>query len=299
MTLDQLHTFLAVLDEGGFSRASKALGIGQSTISFHIRELEKSLGVRLLDRGKRTARATPAGRELRRYAARMLALKSEALVRLREEESGETGRVKVAASTIPAEYLLPPILAKYHRAHPRVAIQVEVSDSRRALDALLAETCDFAVVGARSRDPRLRFSAFASDEIVLIGPARGPLAKTRRLSRAELAGHTLVLREQGSGTREAIDAVLGGTRGRRGAGRAREPLLVGSSEAVKRCVMEGLGLGFVSRLAVQEELAAGRLRSISVPGLPVRRQFFTARLAGVTPPASARALLEVMVRKNR
>jgi DNA-binding transcriptional LysR family regulator len=299
MTLDQLRTFLAVLEHGGFSHAAKARGIGQSTISFHIRALEKSLGVRLLDRGKSRVRATPAGRELRRYATRMIALESEALARLREEESGESGRVQIAASTIPAEYLLPPLLARFHRAHPRVAIQVEVSDSRRAVQALLAEECDFAVVGARSREPRLRYSVFASDEIVLVGPARGPLGKTRRLSRAQLATHTLVLREEGSGTRDAIDAVLGRSRAAHAAAGARTPLLVGSSEAVRRCVLEGLGLGFISRYAVAEDLAAGRLQNISLPGLPVRRQFFIARLAGVTLPASVRALLEVMGRKNR
>ena len=103
MEIDQLRTFLSVLDHGGFSRAAEALRVGQSTVSFHVKALETAVGARLLDRRRGRVRATPAGRLLARYALKLVALRDEALARLRDEEAGERGRVRVAASTIPAE----------------------------------------------------------------------------------------------------------------------------------------------------------------------------------------------------
>src|SRR5438128_1730390 len=103
MEIDQLCTFLAVLEHGNFSRAAESLRLGQSTVSFHIKALESAVGARLIDRGGRGVRPTAAGRLLRRYATRLVALRDEALARLRTEEKGESGHLVIAASTIPAE----------------------------------------------------------------------------------------------------------------------------------------------------------------------------------------------------
>jgi len=107
MDVGQLRTFLAVLEHGSFSHAAEALRIGQSTASFHIKALETSVGTRLLDRRGGRVRPTATGAVLRRYALRIVSLRDEALARLRAEESGEAGRLTIAASTIPGEYLLP------------------------------------------------------------------------------------------------------------------------------------------------------------------------------------------------
>src|SRR5262245_19682297 len=174
MELGQLRTFLAVLEHGSFSRAAQALRVGQSTVSFHIRALEESAGARLLDRRGRSVRVTSAGASLRRDATRMLSLHEEALARIRSNEAGEAGALAIAASSVPGEHLLPPVLAAFRRKHPGVEIAVSVSDSRRALASLLAQDCDLALIGAREADRRITFTAFAEDEIVLAGPAGGP-----------------------------------------------------------------------------------------------------------------------------
>src|SRR5262249_6663977 len=145
---------------------------------------------------------------LERDAHRMLALRDDALARLRAEETGETGRVTIAASTIPAEYLLPPVLAEFRRRRPRVAVTVEVSDSRRALAQLHTGTCDVAVVGARQRDASLRFRALAGDEVLVVGARGGPWARRRPLGRAELARMPWIVREAGSGTGDTVEAVF-------------------------------------------------------------------------------------------
>src|SRR5438552_2422241 len=128
MDLDQLRTFLAVLEHGNFSRAAQALRLTQSTVSFHVKALETELGARLVDRvggrpssGSTAIRPTAAGRVLRRYAGRLLALRDEAVARVAGEEHAHAGRVQIAASTIPAEYVLPGRLRDFQRGHPNVS----------------------------------------------------------------------------------------------------------------------------------------------------------------------------------
>jgi DNA-binding transcriptional LysR family regulator len=297
MEIDQLRTFLAVHEHGSFSRAAEAVHLSQSTVSFQIKALETAVGSRLLDRRGGRVRPTDTGRLLRRYAQRIVSLREEALARTRAEEEGQAGRITIAASTIPAEYLLPPALARLRRTHPGVQVVVQVSDSRRAGLALLAQECDLALVGSRLRDRRLVCAPFAEDEVLLVGPSPNPFAPSGRLGPKQLARVPLVLREEGSGTREAVAAIL--ARRDAAGGAAPAAVQVGSTEAAKRCVLAGLGLTFISRRAVADELAAGRLRAVAVPGTPVRRTFHAARLRAVTPSAAARAFWDVLVRKNR
>lgn len=289
MELDQLRTFLAVLEQGRFTRAAQALHVGQSTVSFHLKALESTVGARLVDRRRGGVRPTAAGRLLRRYAERIVALRDGAVRALKAEEAGATGRVLIAASTVPGEVLLPPSLARFRKAHPGVAVRVTISDSRQALAALLADACDLALVGSRPTDRRLVATAFADDEIVLVGPPTAP----RRLTPLELREQPLVVREEGSGTRDAVARLLAGGEPR------LPPVEVGSAEAAKRGVLAGLGLAFLSRVMVKDDLDAGRLHVIAVPGTPVERRFFAARLREATPAPAVRALLRQLVQDYR
>ena len=296
MDVDQLRTFLAVLEHGSFSRAAEALRIGQSTVSFHIKALETAVGARLLDRRGGHVRPTATGGILRRYAVRIVSLRDEALARVRAEESGQAGRLAIAASTIPGEYLLPPVLAEFLAAHPRVAVTVEVSDSRKAIAQLLAHECDLALVGARARDKRIAYTPFAEDEVVLVGRASDPLHQ-RRWSARDLDKVRIIVREEGSGTRQAVSAFLARHAPSRADHQAR--LQAGSTEAAKRCALHGIGLALLSRHSVAEDLDAGRLAVVSAPGLPVRRSFYAARLRTATLSAAARALFDLLLQKSR
>jgi DNA-binding transcriptional LysR family regulator len=280
--IDQLRTFLAVLEHGSFSRAAEILRVGQSTVSFHIKALESAAGARLLDRGPTGARATAAGATVRRYAQRILALRTEALEQVRAEEAGEMGRLVIAASSVPGELLLPRLVARFLAAHPRVSVTVAISDSRRAIASLLAQECDLCFVGAASRDKRIVLRGFADDEVVLVG--RSDRASTR-MSAEELAHTRIIVREHGSGTRTAAARVLAKI-----AERGDVPLLeVSSSQAAKRCALEGAGLALLSRLVVADELARSELVAVPFPGLPVRRRFLMGRLRSVTLSPAARS----------
>ena len=288
MEFDQLRTLIAVLDHGSFTRAAEALGISQSTVSFHIKALEQDVATKLIDRGREGVHPTSHGKLLRRYADALLALRTEAEATLLAHDRGAVGRVVVAASTIPGEYLLPPALARLRSSHPEVSVVVQVSDSARAIAALNTDECDLALVGTVPQDRRLEVRAFAQDEIVLVGPVPNPYALK---ASDDLTGVPLVLRQEGSGTRDAVAAIvaagLGG--GKRGA-----TVEVGSSEAAKRCIAAGVGLGFVSKIAIADELERGLLQVISLDGTPVQRRFFIATRRGATLSPAATALLEVL-----
>jgi DNA-binding transcriptional LysR family regulator len=285
---DHLATFLGVLEHGSFTRAAEVLGLSQSTVSFHVKALETSVGVKLIDRGRDGVDTTAHGRVLRRYAAQLLTLRNEAESALRAIDEGLTGYVLVAASTIVGEYLLPRSLARLRESHVGVSVSVAVSDSRRAIASLLAGEADVALVGGMPRDRRLTVRPFAHDEIVLVGPGAGGVEPA---ADGSLASTPLVLRREGSGTREAVADVLAAALANARAGTTVE---VGSTEAVKRCVEAGLGLGFVSRIAISDELEAGRLRIVEVRGLPIRREFHIALRKGATLPPAAAALVEIL-----
>lgn len=281
MEFDQLRTLLAVLEHGGFTRAAEALGLSQSTVSFHIKSLEKSLGTRLLDRGRDGVRATVHGTTLARYAGRMLDLRLQAASSLGALDTGVVGRIDVAASTIPGEYLLPDVLAQLRRTHPGVSVSVHVGDTSRAVGALREGIVDLAITGSPSGDRKIEETPIAQDTVVLVGPKPPPEGFS------ELIGVPLVLRREGSGTRAAVADVVaraldGGEPG---------PIVeVGSTEAAKRCALAGLGLAFVSQRAVEAELATGVLYVHPLLGLPAARTFYLATVRGMTLSPGAAAL---------
>lgn len=292
MEFDQLRTLLAVLEHGSFTRAAEALGLSQSTVSFHVKGLEATVGSRLLDRGRDGVRATPQGEVLRGYAERLWALRGEALEQLRAESHGQRGRVVVAASTIPGEYLLPPFLARLRLSHPGVSVRVSVSESARALASLMARECDLALVGRRPSDRALAAQPFAEDEVVLVGPSPNPFVVPGKALDVESLRHVpLVLRGEGSGTRAAVAELL--ARALTESDTAARAV-VGSTEAAKRCVLAGMGLSFLSRHAVADELVAGRLEIVPLPGTPVARRFWVVWLRDRSPSSAAAALLSLL-----
>jgi DNA-binding transcriptional LysR family regulator len=297
MEFDQLRTFLAVVEHGNFGRAADALHMAQSTASFHIKALETHLGSRLLDRGGGVVRLTSSGQTLKAYAGRILSLRSEAEARITAVTDGEAGELTIAASTVPGEYLLPAALVAFCAANPAVGININVSDSRRATAMALAGDVDLAIVGAEPTDRRLESRPVAHDEIVLVGPKGDPFGVGDRLAPDGLAAVPLIRREDGSGTRDAVAAIVArGTPqpGVEGAARIR----VGSTEAARRCVRQGLGVGFLSRIAVADDLAAGLVRVIEMEGLPIRRTFYGVWRTGATLAAAGAKLLDVVAEQN-
>jgi molybdate transport repressor ModE-like protein len=262
--------------QGSVSAAAAAIGIGQPSASQHLRLLEAAAGQRLVERTGRGSRLTEAGRVLAARAAQALSSLGAA-----EEELGalaglKTGTIHIGASTAPGVYLLPDTLGCFRRSYPGVTVEVEVAASDEILSRLLRGRVQLALVGASEAREGIELDPFLEDEIVGVAkPGLAPLTKGR-LATAQLSKFMLLAREPGSSSQRAIDDELHAI--------GVNPSGVwelGSSEAIKRAAREGLGLAFLSRYAVAEEVERGDLASFRLAGRrPLLRHFSVARLAG-------------------
>jgi LysR family transcriptional regulator, low CO2-responsive transcriptional regulator len=276
--------------QGSVSAAAAAIGIGQPSASQHLRLLEAAAGQRLVERTGRGSRLTDAGQVLAARAAQALTSLGAA-----EEELGaiaglQTGTIHLGASTAPGVYLLPDTLGCFRRSFPGVTVEVEVAASGEILKRLLAGRVQLALVGETAADERIELEPFLEDEIVgVTKPGLAPLKKGA-LAPAGLADFMLLSREPGSSSQRFIDEELLAV-GIKPAGVWE----LGSSEAIKRAAREGLGLAFLSRYAVAEEVERGDLESFRLAGRPpLVRQFSVARLAGRPLSPAERSFVETL-----
>ncbi len=284
LSIRQIEVFVALIEHESFTRAARSLDLSQSTVSGHIADLERRLGVRLVERERGGVRPTAAGDALLRPARDVLRADSSALMAVEELSGLLSGSLMVGGSTIPSSYLLPDLFARFHEGYPGVALRLMTGDSREVLDAIINATIEVAIVGApASRD--LLSDRVDSDSLVLIMSPQHPLAGSRIWKHADLLEGPLVMREKGSGTRSATDAALAKLLGDDAS--LKVACEVGSTEAVKAAVRSGLGAAFVSNLAVKDELESGSLVSAKIKGFDVQRDFYlVSRKESVLSPAA-------------
>jgi molybdate transport repressor ModE-like protein len=272
----RMRLLVEIERQGSLSAAAAAIGIGQPSASQHLRLLEAAAGQRLVERSGRGSSLTEAGKVLAGRAAQALASLGAGEEELHALAGLQTGTIRVGASTAPGAYLLPDTLGCFRRDFPGVTVEVEIAASGEILDRLLAGRVQLAIVGAQQADPRVRLEPFLEDEIVGIAkPGLLPL-KAGKLNPAEIASLTLLSREPGSSSRELAERELQSLAIRPGT-----TWELGSTEAVKRAAREGLGIAFLSRYAVAEEVERGDLEFFRLRGRPpIRRDFSIATLAG-------------------
>jgi molybdate transport repressor ModE-like protein len=288
----RLRLLVEIDRRGSVSAAARAIGIGQPTASQHLRLLETAAGRRLVERDGRGSRLTEAGRVLAARAGDALSALETAEEELRALDGLLAGTIHLGASTAPGAYLLPDVLGCFRREYPGVAVEVEVAASGEILRRLLEGRVQLAVVGAQEADARIALEPFLEDEI--IGVAKSGLLPLEdgRLDPRLIADLTLLSREAGSSSRELVEAEL------RSAGVwPRDRWELGSPEAIKRAAREGLGIAFLSRYAVAEEVDTGHLESFRLSGRPpLRRNFFVARTAGRALAPSEREFVATLTR---
>jgi len=272
MDLRQLEIFAKVAELGSFSRAAELLHLTQPTVSEHIRALEDELGVRLLDRLGRGTGPTAAGRLLLTYATRMLALAREARQALDSFQGRMRGELVVGGSTIPGEYILPPLLGRFREKFPEISSTLLIGDTQEVVSWVAEGRVEVAVVGARSPQRGLEFREMMPDEEIVVVPTGHPWSGRADVTLEELAAEPLLIRERGSGTRAALEAAL--ERARLDLGALRIVGEIGSSQAIKQAVKAGMGITILSRIAVEEECRQGRLAALRVRGLSITRSFY-------------------------
>jgi DNA-binding transcriptional LysR family regulator len=295
MTFRQLESFLAVAREGSFSRAALRIHLSQPTLSEHIHELERELGVALFDRRGRRVTLTDAGRVFAPHAAHIVAAAGDARQAVTELDGLAQGTLLVGASTTPGIYVLPRVVAAFEQRYPGVTLSLSIANSRVIEERVRAEELDVGVVGGHVLGPGERcLTAGLVDELVLITSPRHPWARRAPISRRELATERLLIREPGSATRHVMERAL------QQAGVApTRTIELNHTEAIKQSVMAGLGVAFVSRHAVRVEVLARQLAVVPVRGLRIRRHFHVIQGERRTLGARARAFLALLEEEAR
>jgi DNA-binding transcriptional LysR family regulator len=268
MTIRQLEVFLAIAHAQSFSRAAERIHLSQPTLSEHMKELEEELGVPLFIRHSRSVSLTEAGRVFEDYATRVVATLAAGRHAIAELDGLRRGSIVVGASTTPGTYVLPARIAKFREQYPGITVALRIANSRAVEERVRDGEVDLAVIGGHVLGPSERcIAAGIVDELQLIVPPDYPV-KDGVLSPARLARERLLIREEGSATRQATERAL------REAGVALRPAMeLDHTETIKRAVMAGLGVAFVSRYAVEEEVRSGRLRALPVRRMKIRRHF--------------------------
>jgi DNA-binding transcriptional LysR family regulator len=290
MDTRQLAAFCAVVERRSFSQAAERMGVTQPAISLQIRALEKRLGRRLLDRSGRRVEPTEAGLRLYRGAQRLLALEEQLEQEVAGDEAGElTGRLELGASTGPGGSVVPLLLCEFQRANPGVDVALSVFDTQTVVDLVGRRELELGVVGAARRQRAVVFEPFFRDEVVLACLPGHRFAGTT-ISLDELRGEPLLVMQEGAGVRQVIEDELraGGLRLRDLDVRAE----LGLQESVRSAVRAGYGVTFISRSAIESDLAAGTLAVARVEKLEPVREISLVRAAGRTPTRAAQAFVE-------
>jgi DNA-binding transcriptional LysR family regulator len=290
--LPHLETFAEAAESGSFTAAARVLGLTQAAVSQRIQALEQLLGVALFERHGGRVLLTEAGRRLHDYAQRILALHREAVHEVTGRRPPLTGELSLAASSVPGEYLLPELLARFRERHPHVQVRATVTDSAQVLHRVEQGEAHLGLVGGKADNPHLEFRCFACDRLVLVVPAGHPWARRKRITLEQLCEQPLILREAGSGSRWCLEQAL--ARAGKSVGDLRVALELGSNEAIKEAVPRGLGLAVLSTHAVEQEVEAGRLHALQVAGLPLVRQMFVVWDRRRALPIPARLFLDLL-----
>ena len=278
MDTRQLAAFCTVVERRSFSQAADRLGVTQPAVSLQVRALEKRLGTQLLDRSGRRVEPTEAGWRLYRGAQRMLALEDQLVADVGASGEGAlTGDLVLGASTGPAAIAVPVVLCEFQGQNPDVRVFLTVSDTHSVVERVAARELEFGIVGAARRHRGVRFEPFFSDQVILACPPGHPFAG-RTVTLEELRGQSLILMQEGAGVRQIVEDAL-----RRLGVRLRDldvRLELGLQESVRRAVEAGYGVTFISRTAVESDLAAGRLAEARVEGLEATREISLASASG-------------------
>jgi DNA-binding transcriptional LysR family regulator len=286
----RLEVFCRVVELKSFSRAADAVFLSQPTVSEHIRALEESFGEKLLDRLGREVLPTPAGAILYDYARRIISLRNEARQTLEKFRGNLAGKLALGASTIPGAYLLPAVIEAFHLRYPSARINLRISGSTRIVQEVSEGIFELGLVGAPPGEASLERREVQGDELLLALWPEHPLTGRQSVSLEELSSEPFILRESGSGTRQAMENALR-TAGL-DPGRLSLVAEMGSNEAVRECVKGRLGISFLSSLAMREEVARGALATVAVAGLEIRRPFYLIHRKNRELTPLAQAFLE-------
>lgn len=290
MDFDQLETFLEVARHASFSRAAERRFRTQPAISAQIRGLEEEVGARLFDRSGGKVSLTAAGKEFQKYVEETLEARRQMVVHLAEMEHVPRGELIVGANEGTCLYVLPEVFAQFKKQYPGVAVSINRAESTRILESVIDNSVDFGVVSLPVSDNRLTVVPIHRDELVVIAAPGHPLARTKSVPLAEVAKYPLLLPKAGH-TRDALENVL--------FERRLKPAIsmeLDSSELLKRFAAADVGVGFIARSNVVEDVRNGLLAAIRLSDVAIKRDLALVFRKDKALSRAALAFIEIAVK---
>lgn len=284
LTLRQIEVFNAVARLKNYTRAAEELHLSQPAVSMQIRQLEESAGLALFEKLGKKVYLTEAGEEMRHCASTILGQLQESQQVFEELKGVEGGQLSIAVATT-VNYFATKILATFYKTYPGVRISLEVTNREGLLQKLTRNETDIVLMGQPPEGMDLEANIFMENPLVIIAPPDHPLADKKVVAMDELGEETFLMREQGSGTRIAVERFCS-TEGITLSGGGME---MNSNEAIKQGVQAGLGLGVVSIHTVENELQSGQLKLINASQFPILRYWYVVNRRGKRLSATARA----------
>jgi DNA-binding transcriptional LysR family regulator len=288
--LRHLETFVKIAELKSFTAAAEALYLTQPTVSKQIVDLERYFDIRLLDRTKRSVALTKAGEILLKYAKDFLYLKKELGEAMADFKGLRSGDLQIGASSIPGVYILPQLLQMFKGEYDRIQVRLLISDSGIVTKRMEDGDIDIGFVGAREESTKVEYRKIMDDTIILVAPLGYP----DEIPAADLVRYPFISRELGSGTRKSFDAAL-----------SRLGIIPGKNlqitaelsdtEAIKGAVKSGMGISYISELAVTGEISRYDLKQFRVTGFQnLKRAFYVITRKGKAKPPQVKALMNIL-----
>ena len=274
MEFNQLESFISVVKHNSFSYAAKELYTTQPSVSNNIKNLEKELNTTLLDRTSKTITLTDSGKIFYKYAVELINIRDKAKFTILEHDRKVEGEIEICASSIPEEYVLPYIIKDFLKIYPKVSFSVAHKNSKNVIDDILEGKLNFGIVGAKYYSELLEYIDFYEDELILCVPNNNkyPWYHGEYLAIDILFSEKFIFRKTGSGTRRLIEESLSDK------GISLDNLniisFIDSNEMIKKMVELGLGISFMSKIAVKNEIDLKLVKALRIKDLDLNRSFY-------------------------
>src|SRR5271169_3362990 len=292
MDFDQIETFLEVARLSSFSRAAERRFRTQPAISSQIRSLEDEVGAKLLDRSGGKVAMTAAGKVFQKYAEDSLEQRRIMLVTLAEMHRVPRGEIVVSANEGTCLHILPEVFAEFKRQYPNVAVGVKRQEHNKILEAIIDNSCDFGIVSLPVPDKRLTVVPIHREELIVITPPNHPLAGQKKATVEEVVEYPLLLPKVGR-TRDALETLFHERR--------LKPIVsmeLDSSELMKRFVAADVGIGFIPRSHVAEDLQAEALAALTLADASVQRDLALVFRKDKALSRAALAFIDIAVKRK-
>lgn len=274
MEFNQLESFINVVEYKSFSQAAKNMYLTQPTISNNIKNLEKELQTKLIDRKSKSMTLTDSGKIFYKYAIELINLRDQSIFTIMEQSNTMKGEIKINSSSIPEQYILPYIIKDFTDKYPNITFSVTNKDSKNIVDDILEGKENFGIVGAKFSSRMLDYIDFYEDKLVLTVSSNSnyPTYDNESIEIDSLFSERFIFRNKGSGTRLLIEKGLADK------DISLDDLnivsLIDSNKMIKKMIELGLGVSFVSNISIQNELDLGLIRPVRVKDLNLKRSFY-------------------------